>query len=172
MQVTGWAIRVNVGDRSSRTSAFYYRHRRDSVAPVFVDGKKTVTLKGDRIEEICRSSTTDVRTTHGGMPATPSLQPDSKTIKRRSREKRCDRARHNRRRRLTRRRTRRARSRCRRCVLPDEKLRRGNTEDTSAASSAAVISNLRAPVVEPTPLFVRSIGVTDIERECIRSRIG
>jgi (E)-4-hydroxy-3-methylbut-2-enyl-diphosphate synthase len=51
------------------------------VAPVFVDGKKTVTLKGDRIAEEFQQIVDDyVRTTYGGLPATPSLQPEPKTI--------------------------------------------------------------------------------------------
>ena len=51
------------------------------VAPVFVDGKKTVTLKGDRIAEEFQQIVDEyVRSTYGGEPATPSLQPDTKTI--------------------------------------------------------------------------------------------
>jgi (E)-4-hydroxy-3-methylbut-2-enyl-diphosphate synthase len=48
---------------------------------VFVDGKKTVTLKGDRIAEEFQQIVDDyVRSTYGGESATPSLRPDTKTI--------------------------------------------------------------------------------------------
>ncbi|HEY3180868.1 MAG TPA: flavodoxin-dependent (E)-4-hydroxy-3-methylbut-2-enyl-diphosphate synthase [Casimicrobiaceae bacterium] len=51
------------------------------VAPVFVDGKKTVTLKGDRIAEEFIAIVTDyVRATYGGEPATPALQPPARSI--------------------------------------------------------------------------------------------
>ncbi len=51
------------------------------VAPVFVDGQKTVTLKGDRIAEEFIAIVTDyVRATYGGEPATPSLRPAAKSI--------------------------------------------------------------------------------------------
>ena len=51
------------------------------VAPVFVDGQKTVTLKGDRIAEEFIAIVTDyVRATYGGEPATSSLRPAAKSI--------------------------------------------------------------------------------------------
>ena len=51
------------------------------VAPVYVDGKKTVTLKGDRIAEEFQQIVADyVRATYGGEPPAPNLQPDPKTI--------------------------------------------------------------------------------------------
>jgi len=51
------------------------------VAPVFVDGQKTVTLKGDRIAEEFIAIVTDyVRATYGGEPASPSLRPTTKSI--------------------------------------------------------------------------------------------
>ena len=51
------------------------------VAPVFVDGQKTVTLKGDRIAEEFIAIVTDyVRATYGGEPAAPSLRPTTKSI--------------------------------------------------------------------------------------------
>ena len=51
------------------------------VAPVYVDGKKTVTLKGDRIAEEFQQIVADyVRATYGNEPPARNLQPDSKTI--------------------------------------------------------------------------------------------
>ncbi len=51
------------------------------VAPVYVDGEKTVTLKGDRIaEEFEALVEAYVRATYGGEPAVPALKPQHKTI--------------------------------------------------------------------------------------------
>ncbi len=51
------------------------------VAPVYVDGQKTVTLKGDRIAEEFQQIVTEyVTMTYGGGPATPSLKPAQKAI--------------------------------------------------------------------------------------------
>jgi len=51
------------------------------VAPVYVDGRKTVTLKGDRIaEEFQRIVDDYVRATYGGEPRAPWLDPERKTI--------------------------------------------------------------------------------------------
>jgi (E)-4-hydroxy-3-methylbut-2-enyl-diphosphate synthase len=51
------------------------------VAPVYVDGEKTVTLKGGRIaEEFEALVDAYVRATYGGEPAPPSLKPSKKTI--------------------------------------------------------------------------------------------
>ena len=51
------------------------------VAPVYVDGQKTVTLKGDRIaEEFEALVDAYVRATYGGEPAAPELRPERKTI--------------------------------------------------------------------------------------------
>jgi len=51
------------------------------VAPVYVDGQKTVTLRGDAISEEFRQIVADyVRATYGGEPATPHLQPAKKMI--------------------------------------------------------------------------------------------
>jgi (E)-4-hydroxy-3-methylbut-2-enyl-diphosphate synthase len=51
------------------------------VAPVYVDGQKTVTLKGERIAEEFEEIVADyVRTTYGGEPATPHLRPMRKSI--------------------------------------------------------------------------------------------
>jgi (E)-4-hydroxy-3-methylbut-2-enyl-diphosphate synthase len=51
------------------------------VAPVFVDGQKTVTLKGERIAEEFQALVDDyVRATYGGEPPAPHLKPDKKTI--------------------------------------------------------------------------------------------
>ena len=51
------------------------------VAPVFVDGQKTATLKGDRIAEEFIAIVTDyVRATYGGEPATSNLRPTAKSI--------------------------------------------------------------------------------------------
>jgi len=47
------------------------------VAPVFVDGQKTVTLKGERIAEEFQALVDDyVRATYGGEPPAPHLKPD------------------------------------------------------------------------------------------------
>ena len=51
------------------------------VAPVYVDGQKTVTLKGERIaQEFEALVDAYVRATYGGEPAVPQLQPGKKTI--------------------------------------------------------------------------------------------
>ena len=51
------------------------------VAPVYVDGEKTVTLKGGRIaEEFEALVEAYVRATYGGEPAVPALKPQHKTI--------------------------------------------------------------------------------------------
>ncbi|NDP43935.1 MAG: flavodoxin-dependent (E)-4-hydroxy-3-methylbut-2-enyl-diphosphate synthase, partial [Aromatoleum sp.] len=51
------------------------------VAPVFVDGQKTVTLKGERIAEDFQRIVDDyVRATYGGEPRAAHLTPEKKTI--------------------------------------------------------------------------------------------
>jgi (E)-4-hydroxy-3-methylbut-2-enyl-diphosphate synthase len=51
------------------------------VAPVYVDGQKTVTLKGERIAEEFEQIVVDyVRATYGGEPRSASLLPQSKTV--------------------------------------------------------------------------------------------
>jgi (E)-4-hydroxy-3-methylbut-2-enyl-diphosphate synthase len=51
------------------------------VAPVYVDGSKTVTLKGDRIaEEFTRIVDDYVRATYGGEPRAPHLDPERRSI--------------------------------------------------------------------------------------------
>ena len=51
------------------------------VAPVYVDGQKTVTLKGARIAEEFQAIVDDyVRATYGGAPRTPQLDPERRTI--------------------------------------------------------------------------------------------
>jgi (E)-4-hydroxy-3-methylbut-2-enyl-diphosphate synthase len=51
------------------------------VAPVYVDGQKTVTLKGERIaEEFQRIVEDYVRSTYGGEPRASHLDPERKTI--------------------------------------------------------------------------------------------
>ena len=51
------------------------------VAPVYVDGQKTVTLKGERIAEEFQQIVSDyVRATYGGEPPAPHLKPDKKSI--------------------------------------------------------------------------------------------
>ncbi len=51
------------------------------VAPVFVDGHKTVTLKGERIAEEFEQIVFDyVRATYGGEPAAAHLRPEKKSI--------------------------------------------------------------------------------------------
>ena len=51
------------------------------VAPVYVDGQKTVTLKGERIaEEFTRLVDDYVRATYGGEPRAPHLDPERKSI--------------------------------------------------------------------------------------------
>src|SRR6202163_236717 len=51
------------------------------VAPVYVDGQKTVTLKGEHIAEEFQQIVADyVRATYGGEPATAHLKPTVKTI--------------------------------------------------------------------------------------------
>ena len=51
------------------------------VAPVYVDGQKTVTLKGERIAEEFLEIVADyVRATYGGEPLRPDLRPDKKSL--------------------------------------------------------------------------------------------
>ena len=51
------------------------------VAPVYVDGAKTVTLKGERIAEEFQQIVDDyVRATYGGEPRSPALDPERRTI--------------------------------------------------------------------------------------------
>jgi (E)-4-hydroxy-3-methylbut-2-enyl-diphosphate synthase len=51
------------------------------VAPVYVDGQKTVTLKGERIaEEFQRIVEDYVRATYGGEARTSALDPERRTI--------------------------------------------------------------------------------------------
>ena len=51
------------------------------VAPVYVDGRKTVTLKGEHIaEEFQRIVDDYVRATWGGEPRAPHLDPDKRSI--------------------------------------------------------------------------------------------
>ena len=51
------------------------------VAPVYVDGQKTVTLKGERIAEEFQQIVSDyVRATYGGEPPAAHLKPDKKSI--------------------------------------------------------------------------------------------
>jgi (E)-4-hydroxy-3-methylbut-2-enyl-diphosphate synthase len=51
------------------------------VAPVYVDGQKTVTLKGERIAEEFQQIVYDyVRATYGGEPAAAHLKPEKKSI--------------------------------------------------------------------------------------------
>jgi (E)-4-hydroxy-3-methylbut-2-enyl-diphosphate synthase len=51
------------------------------VAPVYVDGQKTVTLKGERIAEEFEQIVFDyVRATYGGEPAAAHLRPEKKWI--------------------------------------------------------------------------------------------
>jgi (E)-4-hydroxy-3-methylbut-2-enyl-diphosphate synthase len=51
------------------------------VAPVYVDGKKTVTLRGERIAEEFQQIVEDyVRATYGGEPRSPALDPERRTI--------------------------------------------------------------------------------------------
>jgi (E)-4-hydroxy-3-methylbut-2-enyl-diphosphate synthase len=51
------------------------------VAPVYVDGQKTVTLKGERIAEEFQQIVSDyVRATYGGEPAAAHLKPEKKSI--------------------------------------------------------------------------------------------
>lgn len=51
------------------------------VAPVYVDGRKTVTLKGERIAEEFQHIVEDyVRATYGGEARTPALDPERKTF--------------------------------------------------------------------------------------------
>ena len=50
------------------------------VAPVYVDGEKTVTLRGERIAEEFQVIVEDyVRATYGGEPPAPHLKPDRKS---------------------------------------------------------------------------------------------
>jgi (E)-4-hydroxy-3-methylbut-2-enyl-diphosphate synthase len=51
------------------------------VAPVYVDGQKTVTLKGDTIAEDFERIIADyVRSTYGGEPPASHLRPERKSI--------------------------------------------------------------------------------------------
>jgi (E)-4-hydroxy-3-methylbut-2-enyl-diphosphate synthase len=51
------------------------------VAPVYVDGEKTVTLRGERIAEEFQVIVEDyVRATYGGEPPAPHLKPDRKSL--------------------------------------------------------------------------------------------
>ncbi len=51
------------------------------VAPVYVDGEKTVTLKGQWVAEEFQQVIADyVRATYGGEPPAPHLKPDKKSI--------------------------------------------------------------------------------------------
>ena len=51
------------------------------VAPVYVDGQKTVTLKGERIAEEFQQIIADyVRATYGGEPPAPHLKPERLSI--------------------------------------------------------------------------------------------
>jgi (E)-4-hydroxy-3-methylbut-2-enyl-diphosphate synthase len=51
------------------------------VAPVYVDGQKTVTLKGERIAEEFQQIVDDyVRARYGGEPRAPHLVPERRTI--------------------------------------------------------------------------------------------
>ena len=51
------------------------------VAPVYVDGEKTVTLKGQRVAEEFQQIIADyVRATYGGEPPAPHLKPGRKSI--------------------------------------------------------------------------------------------
>jgi len=51
------------------------------VAPVFVDGVKTVTLKGERIAEEFQQIVDDyVRATYGGEPRSAALDPERRTV--------------------------------------------------------------------------------------------
>jgi len=51
------------------------------VAPVYVDGQKTVTLKGDAIAEEFQQIIADyVRATYGGEPPAPHLKPERQSI--------------------------------------------------------------------------------------------
>ncbi|MEO5766666.1 MAG: flavodoxin-dependent (E)-4-hydroxy-3-methylbut-2-enyl-diphosphate synthase [Casimicrobiaceae bacterium] len=51
------------------------------VAPIYVDGQKTVTLKGERIAEEFQQIVEDyVRATYGGEARTPALDPGRKTV--------------------------------------------------------------------------------------------
>ena len=51
------------------------------VAPVYVDGQKTVTLKGEAIAEEFEQIVADyVRATYGGEPPAPHLRPEKKSI--------------------------------------------------------------------------------------------
>jgi (E)-4-hydroxy-3-methylbut-2-enyl-diphosphate synthase len=51
------------------------------VAPVYVDGEKTVTLRGGRIAEEFQAIVEDyVRATYGGEPPAPHLKPDRRSL--------------------------------------------------------------------------------------------
>jgi (E)-4-hydroxy-3-methylbut-2-enyl-diphosphate synthase len=51
------------------------------VAPVYVDGQKTVTLKGEGIAEEFEQIVADyVRATYGGEPPGPHLKPERKSV--------------------------------------------------------------------------------------------
>ncbi len=52
------------------------------VAPVYVDGEKTVTLRGERIAEEFQQIVHDyVRATYGGEPPAPHLKPERRTLR-------------------------------------------------------------------------------------------
>ena len=62
------------------------------VAPVFVDGQKTVTLKGDAVAEEFQQIVADyVRATYGGEPPAAHLRPQQKSIVIRSQREASDR---------------------------------------------------------------------------------
>ena len=51
------------------------------VAPVYVDGEKTVTLKGERVaDEFCEIIAAYVRSTYGGEPSELPLKAAKRTI--------------------------------------------------------------------------------------------
>ena len=51
------------------------------VAPVFIDGQKTVTLKGEHIAEEFQQIVDDyVRATYGGEAPGPHLKPERQSI--------------------------------------------------------------------------------------------
>ena len=124
------------------------------VAPVFVDGEKTVTLKGERIAEEFQAIVEDyVRATLRARARRAPTRRAAQEDHRRSRPA----GRHE------------PRS-CRPIrgmndVLPDETPAVGALRGRRAATCSAQYGyrNIRMPIVEPTALFVRAIGeVTDI----------
>ena len=74
------------GERSRRVEDGQHRDQpsgngRGSRRPVYVDGHKTVTLKGERIAEEFEQIVFDyVRATYGGEPAAAHLRPEKKWI--------------------------------------------------------------------------------------------